>query len=631
MAADGTLISAVNLLPKVVAARCNLIEATEHLISNGHVGTIELSGTAVSRGTAVGRAVFLYGNARQFFRLDVTESGTSGELDRLETAIAKVGYELTDLAADSSLGENSKHIFEIQSLILSDTAFSNAIRDTIVGERVNAEWAITNVADIIASKLLSVSPDEAHGRHLDIQDVAERLLNAIGVGEVISAKLPPGSIVVASSIRPSTLVELSHQQARAIVTEQGGWTSHSFIMARDLGIPAVTGIADLRRSIRDGDEIAVDGYLGRVIIRPDTLDLTKLFQGGDGVDIAPPRGHSTSLPPATTDGRKVILRANVEHFESTTELRERGAAGVGLLRSEYIFGQWTGSFPSEKAQADAYRNIAQKAGPDGVKIRTFDLNANQLTGEFGKNEVNPSLGLRAIRLSLAHEDLYREQLRAILTSHVDNNIEIVLPMVSGPDEITRSRDLIDRERERLHALGIDAGDPLLGAMIEVPSSVVMIDEIAALADFVCIGTNDLVQYLLAVDRDNASVSSWYQTLHPAVLRSIRRVIEAAARADIPAVVCGEMAGSPYYTPLLIGMGARELSMNLGSIGDVRRVVSGITYDEACNLAGLVESAGGTRAAEQILADFYREHWPFLFGQTELDRMAAASANSTRQN
>jgi phosphotransferase system enzyme I (PtsI) len=234
---------------------------------------------------------------------------------------------------------------------------------------------------------------------------------------------------------------------------------------------------------------------------------------------------------------------------------------------------------------------------------------------------NPALGLRAIRLSFADDHNFRTQVRAILLSHVGNNIDILIPMISGPDEIRRAKTIIDHERSALALCGLDPGDPQIGVMIEIPSAVVLIHEIAAMVDFLCIGTNDLVQYLLAVDRDNESVADWYQTLHPAVIRSIRTVLRAADAMDVPATICGEMGGSSFYTPLLIGLGARDFSMNLNSIAAVRNVIAGISYEECAQVAQLAEACSSANDAEDAIKSFYKEKWPHIFSSRDLDHVA----------
>ena len=288
-----------------------------------------------------------------------------------------------------------------------------------------------------------------------------------------------------------------------------------------------------------------------------------------------------------------------------------GSEGIGLFRSESLIGG-PGNIPSEETQYEAYRQIADTAGESGVKIRTFDIGIDQLGDGGYSAERNPSLGLRSIRLSLTDTAYFRTQVRAILRAAHGKKIDIILPMISGVGEVIRSSAIIDEERERLSREGKSSGEVGIGAMIEVPSAVLTIKEIAANVDFVCLGTNDLVQYLLAVDRDNDAVADWYQTLHPAVITALSDVFHAADDANIPVIVCGEMAGSSFYIPLLIGLGARELSMNPHSIPQARRMVSGISVSESEKLAANVSGCSSAEASERVLREYYLENWFHLF-------------------
>ncbi len=314
---------------------------------------------------------------------------------------------------------------------------------------------------------------------------------------------------------------------------------------------------------------------------------------------------------STKDGVEIVIRVNTDAPEIYRQARDQGASGVGLYRSEAIFDRM-GSFPSEDEQFAAYTQIAAATGEAGVRIRTFDVGVGQLSGDAKVIERNPSLGLRSIRLSLTDQGYFRTQIRAILRASYGNSIDIVLPMISGVDEIFRLRSIIDEEKYELRAVGLPIGEPLLGAMIEVPSAVLTVNEIAQNVDLLCLGTNDLVQYLLAVDRDNESVADWYQTLHPAVIRSIREVVDAANNANIPLNICGEVAGSPFYTPLLIGLGARELSMNVNSIPNIRNLISGITCGEAAQLVDSISSCSTAAEIEDKLRAHYLENWSELF-------------------
>ena len=311
------------------------------------------------------------------------------------------------------------------------------------------------------------------------------------------------------------------------------------------------------------------------------------------------------------DRRLQLIAANVDTPEAYRLAKTLGAKGIGLLRTESFIDQY-GAIPSEQQQILAYQRIADVTGGDGMKIRTFDIGAGHFNGNDRPRETNPALGLRSIRLSLSKTDDFRTQIRAILRASVDRTIDLILPMISGVDEIVRSKVIIEEERERLAIDGIRFGNPRLGAMIEVPSGVLTARQIAKKVDFICLGTNDLVQYLLAVDRDNDAVADWYQTLHPAVIRAISEVLTAGSHAKIPVTVCGEMAGSPFYIPVLLGLGAQALSINTGSISQVRRLISGVALRETVELVKRVKTCESAEETEHLLRKYYSENWAHLF-------------------
>lgn len=572
---------------------------------------IRLKARAMSRGVAIGRVVCLHGNRRQFFRVEISETELVREMRRVRAAFRLARRQLNRLRTDPAAGASSiPGILDAQLAMIENSSLLATVEQTISSDKVNAEWAVKVVTDSYISKYKALADPHLREKYIDVEDVADRILNALGGGE-LSPPLEKDAILVAQELTPSTLAEQSDNNPTAVITEHGGWTSHTFILARELNLPAVTGVRKILRRVDTGDRAIVDGYNGRVILNPtaETLERYRLpaarFQqvSYNDVTVADPRT-------TTLDGREITLRVNVDLPEVYKRAKRFGARGIGLYRSEFIFNRFKG-FPTEAQQYEAYREIAEFAGEDGVRIRTFDLGPEQIYGARHGGEKNPALGLRAIRLGLAYDRQLRTQLRAILRASHGTNIDIVIPMVSGVHEIRQVRELIDRELTTLKDKGIDAGEPRLGAMIEVPSAVVMIDEIVAETDFLCLGTNDLVQYLLAVDRDNESVAEWFRTLHPAVISAVRSVIGSAAKAGKPLVICGEMAGSPFYLPLLLGMGAVELSMNVNSLLRIRKVISGIAYQETVELANEIRSCVTADEIEAVLERHITAKWMHL--------------------
>ena len=570
---------------------------------------VRIPATAVSRGIGIGRAVFLKGDSPVPTKHDISPSEVDGEIERLQRAVQHSLDEIIELSS-APTPDSAADIFGVHSLILESSSLIPDVETQIRSNLVNAEWAIRTVSHEYSTRQRSATDQHISDKYLDVIDVADRLLSALG-GAIGSDDREPDSILIVKELMPSRLMELAKNAPKAIISEHGGWTSHSSILARELKLPVVTGVRNIERLIADGDAVIVDGINGEVIVRPSETTFTH-FSAITNVAVAQREVFSGQDDKTITkDGVEIVIRVNTDDPNIYQQAKEYGAMGVGLYRSEAIFDR-TGSFPSEDEQFVAYTQIAAATGDAGVRIRTFDVGVGQLSGDAKVIERNPSLGLRSIRLSLTDQSYFRTQIRALLRASHGNKIDIVLPMISGVDEIFRLRAIIDEERTKLTAAGISIGDPLLGAMIEVPSAVVTSNEIAENVDFLCLGTNDLVQYLLAVDRDNEAVADWYQTLHPAVIRSIREVIDAANNVNIPLNICGEVAGSPFYTPLLVGLGARELSMNVNSIPNIRRLISGITFSDAAQLVDSISPCVTAGEIEDRLRSYYLSNWNELF-------------------
>ncbi len=576
------------------------------------VPEVRLNARPVSRGIAIGRVVCLYGENRQFFRTSIKPEKVSKEIDRFHSAHQFASRQLKKIGEKSAdkLG-NSATIFDVHLAILEDSSLKDKIEETISNDLVNAEWAVKLVTDEYIAKYCAIPDEHFRDRYIDVEDIAEQLQTALGGGKRL-IRLAKDSIIVAKELRPSTLAELSHEDPLAIVSENGGWTSHTFILARELDLPAVTGVKKLMRRVKTGDTIIVDGYDGRIILNPEPSTVEEFR--------ATEVGYSTTRPVEppmtggaikTLDGREIKIRANFDIPDSFHRAKRLGAQGIGLFRSEYLFNRFKG-FPGEAEQMRAYREIADYAGKHRARIRTFDLSIDQTADHGSRREKNPALGLRAIRLGLAVPRQMRTQIRALLQASFERDIDIILPMVSGVDEIRRVKAIISLEADRLRHKGTEIGAPRLGAMIEVPSAILTVKQILEEVDCLLLGTNDLVQYLLGVDRDNESVAGWFRTLHPAVLSSLKMVIEAANLASKPLVICGEMAGSPFYIPILIGLGATELSMNVNSIMRVRRIVSGIAHEEARELASLISVCTTADEVEHTVEEFIGQRWSHLF-------------------
>ncbi len=578
-----------------------------------------LKGRAVSRGTGLGKALCLYGQKRQFYRLQVESEGIAKELRRFRASVRLASMQLRKMSNEesASVGENQAGIFETHLLFLQDKSLLTKIEKTIEEQRVNAEWAVKTVADSYVARYKSLGDKHLREKYIDLEDIAERLLTALGGGKKSEINLARDMVVVAKEVNPSTLIELSQSDPIAIVTENGGWTSHAFILARELGIPAVTGLKGILRTVETGDKIAVDGFSGDVILNPSDGSLSnanalKSRLRKRDADIS----SKHEYPIKTLDGIEITVRANLDFTGGYEQAESLGAKGIGLFRSEFLFNQNRG-FPTEEEQFQSYAGIAEDVGENGVRIRTFDLTVDQLAGRNAVSEKNPALGLSAIRLSLLYESEFRVQLRALLRASYGRQIDIVLPMISDVSEIRRARKILEEESESLKSGGIEIGSPQLGAMIEVPSAVLVVDKILEEVDFISLGTNDLVQYLLAVDRDNEEVADWFRTLHPAILRSIKMVARASRSSRKPLIICGEMAGSPLYVPILIGLGATDLSMNILSIPRVLAIVTSIAYEEAREVVEDLMQCATADEIEEEVSRVYLKRWKHLFDQHSL--------------
>jgi phosphotransferase system enzyme I (PtsI) len=573
---------------------------------------VRLKGLAVSRGTTIGKVICLHGRVHQFYKTKVAEAEI--EIERLASAFSAADSQLRFLIASATTTSLRSAIFDTHRVVLNDPSFRSKIESNIRERSVNAEWAITSVADEYVSRLKALNDKHLRDRYVDISDIVERLLAALTQRSVQNISVRPDSIIAASEIRPSTIMEFDGVTPAGCISEHGGWTSHSFILARELGLPAVTGIGDLLRFVENGDTVIVDGYNGELIVSPsvETLESYRTNEHSRSPTAAEPDGGETvASSTRTLDGAEIKIMVNADSPRQTEKALRLGADGVGLFRSESLFSRFN-SYPSEDQQFAAYSQAASIAGDAGVRIRTFDLSIGQTSPFVDGVEQNPALGLRGIRLSLREREQFATQLRAIIRSAHVGNVGITVPMVSGTREISIVREMVALIEKELDSAGVAHGKASVGVMIEVPSAVMMIDRIMPLVDYVCLGTNDLVQYLLSVDRDNDSVAEWFRSLDPAVLIAIERVIKAGRENGKPVIVCGEMAGSPFYTPLLIGLGATALSMNVHSIRDVRRLIAGIAHEEAVTLAREIRDCSTADDVETAMLAAISQNWSHLY-------------------
>ena len=576
-------------------------------------------GITVSDGAAAGRVLRIHSGGRHsIYRVSLDAADLDREVRRYRAAVRLARRQLLALKkrAARTLGDEHAYIFDAHLLMLEDRKLNEDVEAVIRDEAVNSEWAVKVVTDRILAVYDEIKDDYLRERSSDIEDVTRRLIVALSGESMGGRRLTEDAVVVAEELMPSTLAELDFTHIKAVATDVGGWTSHTAIIARGLGIPAVVGLRDFYRAARTGDSVVIDAGRGEVVLHPDRESLERLGVERRAASVSAARTAAAEdwrSPLRTRDGVEVTLRANVELPVEYEWVNRFGARGIGLFRSEFLLSH-RGTMPNEDEQCAAYEELARVAGDEGVTVRLFDLGGDKLPGSRldAGEERNPALGLRAIRFCLQHPDILRTQARAVLRAAARGRIDLVLPMVSDVTDVRRAREIIEEERDRLEAEGKEAGPLRVGAMIEVPSAVLVAEKLAREVDFFSLGTNDLVQYTLAVDRTNDEVAGWFRTLHPAVLLSVRRALDAARVAGIPSVVCGEMAGSPAYAAVLLGLGARELSMAPASIPRVRRSIEGVEEGAAAEMAAACLNCADADEVEELVRTVLGGRWPNLF-------------------
>jgi phosphotransferase system enzyme I (PtsI) len=453
-------------------------------------------------------------------------------------------------------------------------------------ERKNVEHILHEVIHKYVNTLQSLPDDYLRERAADVQDVGHRILrNLLGREHFGLANVPPGTIVIAYDLSPSDTSSINRQNVAGFATDIGSHTSHTAIVARSLSLPAVVGLRDVSQHVRDGQNALLDGYSGTLVIEPSQQTLFVYGQIEQKRHTVEERLASLrDLPAETLDGHRIILAGNIELPSDVPPLQQVGAEGIGLFRTEFLYLNRK-DYPSEEEQYEKYVEVARAVKPHPVIIRTLDLGGDKFRSEDTPSESNPFLGFRAIRFCLANVSLFTPQLRAILRASVEGNVQIMYPMISGLAEVIQANDLLDSVKNDLRRQNIPFDENIkIGAMIEIPSAALTAEMIAQEVDFFSIGSNDLIQYTMAVDRVNEKVANLYDPTHPAILRLIRSVVEAAHNNNIPVAVCGEMAGQPLYVPLLVGMGVDELSVAASSIPRVKEVIRRLKLAEAQELA-----------------------------------------------
>ena len=580
---------------------------------------LRCKGLGVSDSIVIGRVLRLQEGTRDVYRAEIAEADLERERRRFRAAVRLSRRQLEAIKdrAEKELGRGHAYIFDAHLLFLEDAKLTRDVEDYIVKQHSNAEWATKVVGDRLLSIYTQINDEYLRERGSDIEDVIQRLLANLTGESPKYPNLSEDAVIVSPDLLPSTIAELNLNHVKAIATDAGGWTSHMAIIARGLGLTAVVGLRDLYQRTRTGDQIIVDARRGEVILHPTVSTIEQYQATNQSPGPGSEAGNAESGPVVTRDGVRISLRANVELPTEFQAVNDFGACGVGLFRSEFLLSR-PGMMSSEEQQYEVYKSLAQATGEYGAIVRLFDV-GGEIGSDLKERERNPALGLRAVRFGLRNKEIMRTQVRAILRAASAGQLSLVIPMVADVGDVRLAKRVIEEEMERLTKEQKDFSEVRIGVMIEVPSAVLTAEKIASEVNFFELGTNDLVQYTLAVDRGNDKVSEWFRTLHPAVLYGITRTLQAAREASIPVIVCGEMASTPAYAVLLLGLGAIDLSMIPALIPRVRGVLSQISVDEAREVALRCLNAATADEVEELVRNEFRSRWPELFPPNTLPK------------
>lgn len=567
--------------------------------------TVSLQGIGASPGVAVGHAFVLDSKRVRTPKVKLKAEEVESEALRFKTAVDLSDRQLHELKdrlfseSDKSQGQDHALILEAHRMMLHDPMFLVEVTRLIKDEAINAEWAVRRVAKRLKHQFDNLEDEYFRERRADVDFVADRVVrNLLGQAVDEEVQVPTDAVIVAHEISPADAAMLVKTgRIAAFVTDLGGQTSHTAIVARAREVPAVVGAVRASEHVRTGDVVAVDGTRGLVLINPTEQQLS-LFRETMRRHLAVEATalRTAELRAVTMDGVAVHLNGNIEFPEEIPSLLAHGAEGIGLYRTEFLFLNRPLP-PTEEEHYQAYKEVLLAMGNRPVTIRTLDLGGDKVPGRKPEKETNPAMGLRAIRYCLQHREMFRVQLRALLRASAHGNMRIMFPLISGLSELREARSELEHCRSELGRAGHPVGKRTpIGIMVETPSAALIADRLAQEADFFSVGTNDLIQYSLAIDRQNRDVAYLYKPLHLAVLRSLQAIANAARAAKIPVAMCGEMAGDPAFTLVLLALGFDELSMTAGQVASVKGIVRRVNRSEA---VALLDKAMEFSTAEEI--------------------------------
>jgi phosphotransferase system enzyme I (PtsI) len=572
-------------------------------------------GIGVSPGIAIGRAVIIERREASVFRVPIRDEEVDSEVNRFMESLDKTKDELLELKhkVSRSMGDEYASIFEAHAMIVRDPSFADKVVQKIESEQVNAEWALAEVQEELEARFQSFDDEYLRERVADVKDVADRVqTNLQGIAHHDLSEITHDVVIIADDLTPSDTIHFNRRPIVGFATEAGGRTSHTSIIAKSLFMPAVIGVPRLTKIIDSDEMLIVDGYEGTLVVNPTQAMIGEYQSRVLRHEEADRRLLENRAQPAVTkDSHQISLQANIELVEEVKDALRYGAEGIGLYRSEFLYISKSPALPTEEEHFQLYRSLAESLAPNPCVIRTFDLGGTKLAREvMGSKEDNPVLGLRGLRLCMKHRDMFRTQLRGILRASAFGDIRVMFPLVSGVQELRQVKTLVRELRADLDAEGIAYNKAIkVGIMIEVPSAALIADILAAEADFFAIGTNDLIQYSLAIDRSNENVSYLYEPLHPALLRLIKGVLDAGKRFGIPVSMCGEMASDPIYAIVLLGLGLEIFSMNPSSIPVIKNIIRAVRYRDCRRIAELALQKKTAQEIEEFVIESVATRFP----------------------
>jgi len=570
-------------------------------------------GTPASPGVAIGRAFLLNRETVEVKEEKIPEREVQKEILKFKRALDETKKELSKIKEKVAKRIDPDHakIFDAQIMILEDDFINESVIERMKQTRNNAEFVYKNVIDQ-TTQTLSASTDEyLKERILDINTVASRLIyNLLGIKHLTLQSIDSPVILIARNLSPADVVHMKKESILGFATDAGGGTSHVALLAKSMEIPAVVGLKNLFDQVQSDQSVILDGTRGELLICPDEETLKEFekrrkFIIKKTVELS----ELKLLPAETRDQRKIELSANIELPQDTASALEYGAEGIGLFRTEYLYLAQS-DLPTEEEQYQAYQEVANKVYPKPVILRTFDLGGDKFDGHTGTlYETNPFLGWRAIRACLDLPEFFKIQLRAMLKASAKKNIKIMFPMISEAQELKKAKALLEEAKDELRKKRIPFDENVeVGIMVEIPSAALSADALAKESDFFSIGTNDLIQYTVAVDRGNERIAHLYQGLHPGVLKLIKQTIDAGHRNGIWVGLCGEMGGDPLATILLVGMGVDELSTSAMAIPEIKKIIRSITFEEAQELAQKVLNLSTIDEIKKVLIEDYAKRF-----------------------